>query len=295
MGTFNRTEATLLRRTYDRARAFLDRYTQVGGRNTAAAITLYGFLALFALAVLAIAVLGFVSVDQKDVAARLVGELGVHGAAAKTVTDAVSTAQQSRAVATVVGLAGLVWIGSSFALAVASAYDTAWRVPTRSARARLVGLAWLLGAFVLLAAGGFLTTLLSSLPAALVIVTLGLSIAVDTGLWVLTSWVLPNRDLPIRAMLVPAVVGAVGLEVLKVLGGYVVPRLVASSSALYGAIGVVFALIAWLWVFGRLVVGITVLEVLHWEHLNGTAVVTVDAPVIPGRGAQRPASGHDAA
>ena len=48
MGTFNRTEATLLRRTYDRARAFLDRYTQVGGRNTAAAITLYGFLALFA-------------------------------------------------------------------------------------------------------------------------------------------------------------------------------------------------------------------------------------------------------
>ena len=66
--------------------------------------------------------------------------LGVEGAAATTVTDAVKTAQSSRTTATVVGLAGLVLIGSSFALAVATAYDTAWHVPTHSARSRIVGL-----------------------------------------------------------------------------------------------------------------------------------------------------------
>ena len=55
-----------------------------------------------------------------------------------------------------------------------------------------------------------------------------------------------------------AIVGAVGLEVLKVAGAYVVPLLVAKSSALYGTIGVVFALIAWLWVLGRLVVLVTI-------------------------------------
>jgi uncharacterized BrkB/YihY/UPF0761 family membrane protein len=66
-----------------------------------------------------------------------------------------------------------------------------------------------------------------------------------------------------------------------VLGGYVVPRLVASSSALYGAIGVVFALIAWLWVFGRLVVGITVLEVMRWETEHGTVERLVQAPIVP--------------
>jgi uncharacterized BrkB/YihY/UPF0761 family membrane protein len=48
--------------------------------------------------------------------------------------------------------------------------------------------------------------------------------------------------------------------VLKVLGAYVVPRYVASSSELYGALGAVFALLLWLLVFGRLVVYIAVIE-----------------------------------
>ena len=76
--------------------------------------------------------------------------------------------------------------------------------------------------------------------------------------------------------------GAVGLETLKVLGGYVVPQLVASSSALYGAIGTVFALIAWLWVFGRLVVLLTVLEVIAWERTHGDEDAVVQVPVPDG-------------
>jgi membrane protein len=269
-----------LRRSYRYARTVLDRYSALNGRNNAAAVTLYGFLALFALAVLAIAVLGFVSANERDVAERLVNWLGVEGAAATTVTDAVETAQKSRTVATIVGLAGLVWVGSSFALAVASAYDTAWHVPTHSARSRVVGLLWLIGAFVLLAAGGFVTSLIGDQPAVLALLALAVSLVVDTALWIWTSWILPNRRIPVAAMLRPALVGAAGLEVLKVLGGYVVPQLVASSSALYGAIGVVFALIAWLWVFGRLVVVITVLEVMGWEREHGTVDVTLRVPVV---------------
>ena len=268
----------MVRRSWRWAHAFVDRYSRLGGRNTAAAITLYGFLAMFALTVLATGVIGFISEQGDDVAERIVHWLGVEGAAAKTVTDAVKTAQQSAAVATMVGLVGLVWIGSSFALAVASAYDTAWQVPTRSTRARLIGLGWLIGAFVLVATGGFFTSLFDDLPVLLAIVSLVVSLGVDTGLWIWTSSVLPNRRIPLKAMLVPALAGAIGLEVLKVLGGYVVPRLVASSSALYGTIGVVFALIAWLWVFGRLVVGITVLEVSGWEAEHGTVTRIVEAP-----------------
>jgi uncharacterized BrkB/YihY/UPF0761 family membrane protein len=93
-----------------------------------------------------------------------------------------------------------------------------------------------------------------------------------------TSWVLPNRRIPLRATVGAAVVGAVGLETLKVLGGYVVPQLVASSSALYGAIGSVFALIAWLWVFGRLVALLTVLEVVMWERSHPEVEVVVRTP-----------------
>jgi membrane protein len=237
-----------------------DKYRSVNGRQEAAAITLYGFLALFALAVLAIALVGFLSANDHDVAERIVSYLGLHGSAAKTVTDAVAKAQQSRTTATVVGLLGLVWVGSSFAVAMETAYDNAWGVEQRVVRARLVGLGWLLGAFVLLAAGGFVTSALGTMPTWLAPLVVIVSLTVNTMLWMWTSWVLPTRRVPMKPLIPAAVVGAIGLEILKVLGGFVVPRLVEKSSALYGTIGTVFALIAWLWLFSRLAVIVTILE-----------------------------------
>ena len=93
--------------------------------------------------------------------------------------------------------------------------------------------------------------------------------AADTALWLWTSWVLPKRRVPLRALVPAALVGAVGLEAMKVVGGYAVPTLVTGSSALYGTIGVVFALLTWLLVLGRLVVLVTVVEVLGWERGQG--------------------------
>ena len=99
----------------------------------------------------------------------------------------------------------------------------------------------------------------------------------NTFLWLWTSWVLPNRRVPWRALLPAALVGAVGLEILKVVGGYVVPVLVARSSALYGTLGVVFALLTWLLVLGRLVVLVSVIEVIGWERRHGTDPVVGSA------------------
>ena len=90
-------------------------------------------------------VVGIFATGNDDVAEDIVSWLGLHGDAAKTVIDAVNTAQHSAKVASVVGLVGLVWVGSSFAVAVASAYDVAWGVPSRAYAARLVGLGWLAG------------------------------------------------------------------------------------------------------------------------------------------------------
>ncbi len=109
------------------------------------------------------------------------------------------------------------------------------------------------------------------------------SVAVNTVIWLWTSWVLPNRRVPWRALVPAAVFGGVGLELLKVAGGYVVPLLVSRSSALYGTIGVVFALLAWLLVLGRLVVFVTVIEVDGWERSHGTDEVVVKVPALPDR------------
>jgi membrane protein len=266
-----------------RARAVYQRYNELNGRATAAAITLYGFLALFALAVLAVAIVGFVSSGNENVAEDIVNWLGVTGTAAKVVTDAVEAASGSARVASVVGIVGLIWVGSSFAVAIAHAYNEAWQVPTRVNYERLKGLGWLAAAAMMLAAGSFVTAGLTALPAFVAPLVLAVSLSVNTALWMWTSWVLPNRRVPWRALLPAAIVGAVGLELLKVAGGYVVPLLVARSSALYGTIGVVFALLAWLLVLGRLVVFVTVIEVDGWERLHGTEEVTVKVPALRDR------------
>ena len=258
-----------MRRILDLVHTIARRYTELNGRVSAAAITLYGLFALFALCVLAVALVGILATGNDHVAEDIVSWLGLHGDAAKTVIDAVNTAQHSAKVASFVGIVGLVWVGSSFAVSVASAYDVAWGVPSRATRARLVGLGWLAASGVLLAIGSFVTAGFEALPALVAPLVLAVSLSVNTALWLWTSWILPNRPRPPWRELLPgAITGAIGLEALKIAGAYVVPLMVAKSSALYGTIGVVFALIAWLWVLGRLVVLVTIIETLDRSRLE---------------------------
>ena len=259
------------------------RYTQERGSALAASITLYGFLALFAVTALAIAVLGFLSAGGAHVARDLPNQLGVSGEAARLVRQAVDAARRSRAVATVVGLVGLAWTGTSLAIVVGDAYNAAWRVDRRGLVDRARGLAWLAGAVVPIAAGAAATALWSLLPGFFAPLVVFVSIATNAALFAWTSWILPNRRVPVGALIPAAVLGGVALEALKVLGAYAVPHLVARSSEIYGTIGVVFALLAWLLVFGRVVVYVPIIEARRWEHTHGDQRVELEVPALPAR------------
>jgi membrane protein len=290
------TDAAPGSRLRDRIRAQLDRvpgvrtgadiqrrYVEARGSALAAAISLYGFLALFAVAVLAIAVLGFVSAGNANVAQTLTRQLGLTGQAARTVHEAVDTARRRRDVATVVGLVGLAWTGTSLAIVIADAYNAAWHVDRRGLVDRAVGVAWLAGASVAIAAGGFATAAWSVLPGVFAPLVVVVSVATNAALLVWTSWILPNRRVPVRVVVPAALLGAVALEVLKVVGAYAVPHLVARSSQVYGTIGVVFALLAWLLVFGRLVVYVALVEARGDERQYGDRQVDVEVPALPRR------------
>ena len=93
---------------------------------------------------------------------------------------------------------------------------------------------------------------------------------------------MPHRKGGWRALLPGAPLGAAGFEILKVAASFVVPRVVASSSELYGPVGVVFAVLGWLLLFGRLVVYAAVVEVICWERRHGTVQLTIEAPARPG-------------
>jgi uncharacterized BrkB/YihY/UPF0761 family membrane protein len=81
-------------------------------------------------------------------------------------------------------------------------------------------------------------------------------------------------------MLLAAIIGGVCLEVLKIVGTFVIPRIVSQSSELYGAIGAVFALLVWFLVIGRVVVYVTLIEHQEWlrKHPGTDPGTRVKAP-----------------
>jgi membrane protein len=213
--------------------------------------------------VLAIAIVGFVGGDPRQVADAIVRELGLSGRAAATITDAVKTAQDTKVASSVIGIIGLLWAGTGLAASLTAAWNQTWRIPGGGVRGRTLGFVWLLGGLVLFALALFLLSFVGD-AGALPEVGIIAGIVVNTSGFLWTAWVLPTRRIPLRAMLPAAVVGGVCLEALKVVGTFVIPRVVTRSSELYGAIGAVFALLVWFLIIGRVVVYVTLIEHEGW-------------------------------
>lgn len=258
----------------------LDRYSEVKGNALAASITLQAFISLFPLLLVAIAIVGFVSAEGIDIAASVASGLGLQGEAAQAITDAVAAAEDSRKAASIVGLAGLAWAGLGLVDAVKHGFNQVWQVRPRGMKDRLVGAAWLGGAAVIMALGAGATALVGLLPGYLAPLGTVLGLGVNFCLWIWTAKLVPNRDVGWRVLIPGAILGAVGLEALKLIGGFYVPRLVANSSALYGSIGVIFAVLAWLYLLARLAMYTAVLDVVLHEKSDGTRRVSVEIPAL---------------
>lgn len=256
----------------------LERFSEVHGSQLAATVTLAAFISIFPLLLAAIGIIGFFSHGAVDLPGEVIRRFGLTGEAASLVTSAIDTAERSRKAASLLGLAGLVWSGLALVAALQFAFDSAWQVAGRGLKDKAFGILWLVGATAILLASFALTALLTRLPGpAGPFVLLG-ALVVDMALWMWTFKVLTNRDVGWKALLPGALLGTVGLEVLKAVGGIYVPRAVASSSALYGSIGVVFAVLAWLLFFGRLMVLAAVLNVVLWEERHGTVTAEIELP-----------------
>lgn len=259
-----------------------NRYSELNGNYLATAVTLAGFLSLFPLLLVGVAVMGFVSAGEVDLAGDIVGRLGLTGDAAAFVQDLVRQTERSKEVASVLGVGGLLWSGLGLVAATQYALNTVWQVKGDGWKDKLKGLVWLAGAGALFLVSFGVTAAVGWLPAFLAPVGLLVGLAVDVALWLWTMKVLTNRGLGWRAHLPGAIVGAVGFGVLKALGGIYVPRLVASASALYGSFAAIFAVLAWLLFFGRLAVYSSVTNVVLWEESHGTVTVDLPVPKVPG-------------
>jgi membrane protein len=182
----------------------------------------------------------------------------------------------------VIGLAGLLWSGLGVVGAIQSALNAAWQVTGRGLLDKLVALRWLLGAGALFLLTAALGPALGLLPGLLkpVVVLVGMALTALLFLWTYTF--LPHTTVGWRAHVPGALLMAIGFEALKVVGGIYIPRAVAGSSALYGSLGVVFAVLAWLAIYARLIVYGAVLNVVRYEAHAGTVTVDIEVPRVDG-------------
>jgi membrane protein len=259
-----------------------ERFAEVHGSYLASAVTLTAFLSLFPLLLVAVAVLGFVAAGKPDLPGDIIGNLGLTGDAAELVTDSITRAERTRGAALGLGTLGLLWSGLGLVAALQTAFNAVWQVPSRGLKDKLYGLAWLIGAAVIMVASFGITTAVNFLPAVLAPLALLVAFLVNLALWLWSMRVLQNHSVGWRKLLPGALTGAIGLEVLKAVGAIWVPRAVTSSSALYGSIGTVFAVLAWLLFFGRLVVYASVVNVVRWEEDHGTVTAEIELPRLPG-------------
>jgi membrane protein len=267
---------------FDELSRVQERFGAVGGGPLSSSIALATFVSLFPLLLVLISAVGFVSAGRSDFTSDVISQLGLEGKAAQAVEDAIVIAESSRQAASIIGLVGLLWAGLAVVGAMQAAFNAAWQVTGRGLKDRLYAIRWLIGAGTLFLLSAALGPALSWLPAALVVVNVAIGFAITTALFLWTFTSLVNNSVGWRAHLPGALVVAAGFEVLKVVGAVYVPRMIAGSSALYGSIGVVFATLAWLAFYARLIVHGAAFNVVRYEADAGTVTVEIEVPRVDG-------------
>lgn len=209
------------------------RFDEANGARLAAATSYYAFFAVFALALLGFAIFGLV-LDQPSVLRSVQRYL-----AQNTPGINVQTLRRARGTAGMVAFIGLPIAGWFWVDALRSSIRAIWRLPEYPGKffvRVLVDLVVLAGLGLLLAFSlglAFATTTATSLAVTAVgtggwlvaTVALVLGLAVNTLLAVAALTGLPRLRVPLRRVIGPALLVAVGLELFKTLGRLYVQRI----------------------------------------------------------------------
>ena len=239
--------------------AVVKKYSDDGGGRQAALITYYGFLSIFPLLLLGVAILSRVLEDHPDLRQRLVKAI-VPRALRSTVEHSLATLPAST-IPFIVGLIGLLLSATGVAF---SAYQTLNHVAAVQYRLRagffsryvrvLVVLATLLAGAL---ATGALTVVATALPSEpglqRAAAVLGSALVVFAVL-LLGAKLLLARPAPVRALWPGAIVGAAAVTVVLNAGAPLLARLVARAGAVYGSFATVAGIFALLYLVGQALV-----------------------------------------
>jgi len=239
--------------------AVVKKYGDDEGGRQAALITYYGFLSIFPLLLLGVAVLSRVLADHPDLRQRLVDEI-VPKALRSTVEHSLATLPTST-IPFVVGLVGLLLSGTGV---VFSAYQTLNHVAAVRRRFRAGFVSRYVRVFVVLAVlmlgalvTGALTVVATALPGQPGVqraAAVAGSALVVFAVLLLGAKLLLARHAPVRALWPGAVLGAAAVTVVLNAGAPLLARLVTKAGPVYGSFATVAGMFALLYLVGQALV-----------------------------------------
>ena len=243
----------------------------------AGALTYGAFLSLPPLLLLAASVVGFAISDpakQEEVIDALLDLIpGLDAVAASLVESIVD----GRVVLGLIAIPGLLWAASGFLARLRHALGVVFRTRRTGLisgrfRGMLVSIPLLAGLLVVLALPGSVSGLVGSgVVDVLVEVLTYLAVLVGGIAFFLAvfRFLTPQSPLSWRDHLPGAVMATVGWLLLQWVGSLYVDRVVARSSALYGALGAVFGLLAFLYAAAYVLLLSAELSQVVWERRKG--------------------------
>ena len=257
--------------------AVVKKYGDDAGGREAALITYYGFLSIFPLLLLGVAVLSRVLAGRPDLRQRLVTAI-VPQALQSTVEHSLATLPTST-IPFIFGLIGLLFSGTGV---VFSVYQTLNHVAAVPYRLRAGFLSRYVRVFVMLVtlllgglSVGALTVVATALPgqpgvqrAAAV---LGSALVVFTVL-LLAAKLLLVRPAPVRALWPAALIGAVVVTVVLTIGAPLLARLVTKAGPVYGSFATVAGMFALLYLVDQALVYAAEVAAVRYARLWPRAV-----------------------
>jgi membrane protein len=239
--------------------AVIKKYGDDDGGREAALITYYGFLSIFPLLLLGVAILSRVLADNPELRQRLIAEI-VPPALRSTVENSVTSLPTST-VPFIAGLIGLLFAGTGVVFSAGQTLNHVAAVPRRlraGFASRYVRVFGMLATLLLGALGvGALTVVVTALPglpeAERAAAVLGSAVVIFAVL-LFGARLLLARPAPVRALWPAAVLGAAAVTLALNLGAPVLARLVSKAGPVYGSFATVAGMFALLYLVNQALV-----------------------------------------
>jgi len=269
--------ASALRRRSQTADAAFDAYERdrrsVGG-VLAGAIAFRLFVYLLPVFLAGVTLLGALSsLDPKN-PEKLAKESGLSSYVVQSVGTAADQSKKSLWILIPLSLWAVYTAGLGALKVLRAIHAVAWGEPITKVRRGALGALSLFGVVLALAGVLALQQRLRSESYGLGLVSTLATTAVFFGIWLLASRFFPHGDAPLRALVPGAALFAVGVEGLHLLSVYFLGHRVESASELYGSLGVAAAILAWLYLLGRLMVASAMVNATFWERRQARSAAT---------------------